>query len=53
MCKWNAREKKGREEIFEITTENIPYINIRHQTKSPKSSEKTKEDKYQNKTKHS
>ena len=36
------KEKKGREEIFETTIENFHHINIRHQTKDPKSSENTK-----------
>lgn len=34
--------EKGTEEIFETMIENIPQVNIRHQTTDPGSSEYTK-----------
>ena len=46
------KEKKDRtEEIFEETKiENSPQINIRHQTTGLRSSENTKQDKFQKTT---
>ena len=42
----------GTEEIFETTmTENFPQINARYQTTESGSTENSKQDKYQNKTK--
>lgn len=52
MCNRNARgeeRQKGTEEIFEeIINENVPQINVRHQTTDSGSSENIKQDKYQN-----
>ena len=51
MCNRNARgeeRQKGTEEIFEeIINENVPQINVRHQTTDSGSSENTKQDKCQ------
>ena len=56
MCNGNTRgeeREKGTEEIFEeIMTENLPQVNVRHQTTDIGSSENTKQDKCRKQTLH-